>query len=142
VGSLRLAFATARAARALGGLLGTGAPALSALAAAGDAAGDRAIAARIARAAERVRTGSSLAAALAAERALGPQALELARAGEQSGRLSALLAHAAEAADAEATRQLYAVVKLVEPALILVFGAIVAFVALALLQAVYGLRIQ
>jgi general secretion pathway protein F len=142
IGALRLGFATARAARALGALLEGGAPALRALAAAGEAAGDRALAARIARAAERVRTGASLGVALSAERALSAQALELARAGEQAGRLPPLLVHAADAAEAEATRQLHALVQLIEPGLILVFGAVVGFVALALLQAVYGLRIR
>lgn len=142
IGSLRFALATARVTRALSPLLATGAPALGALHAAAEAAGDRAIAARVGRAAERVGAGASIGAALAAERAVQSQAVELVRAGEQAGRLPELLRHAADDAEAEATRRLHAAVQLVEPLLILAFGAIVGFVALALLQAVYGLRIR
>jgi general secretion pathway protein F len=45
-------------------------------------------------------------------------------------------------AESRATRALQQAVKLVEPLLILLMGAMVAFVALALLQAVYGVRVR
>ncbi|MGH7674513.1 MAG: type II secretion system F family protein, partial [Gemmatimonadales bacterium] len=66
VGSIRHAFATARAARALGALLGTGTPALGALAVAAEAAGDEAVAVRLGRARDRVAEGAGLAASLEA----------------------------------------------------------------------------
>jgi type II secretory pathway component PulF len=139
---MRLALATARSARALSALLGTGTPALRALETAADAAGDHEVAARVRRAAERVRTGGSLSTALAAERAFDPQALELAHAGEASGRLAVLLRHGATLAEARALRALQSTIRLIEPTLILALGGLVAFVALALLQAVYGVRIR
>lgn len=142
VGPLRLGLATARSARALSALLATGTPALRALDTAADAAGDHEVAARVRRAAERVRTGGSVAAALAAERAFDPQALELAHAGEASGRLAVLLRHGAALAETQALRRLQSLVRLIEPGLILLLGGLVAFVALALLQAVYGVRIR
>jgi general secretion pathway protein F len=64
----------------------------------------------------------------------------LAAIGEGSGRLPTLLAKAAELDDAEAERRLKTLVALLEPGLILVFAGLVAFVAAALLQAVYALR--
>ena len=142
VGPLRLALATARSAKALGALLATGAPALRALDVAADAAGDLAVGARLRRAMDRVRTGGGLAAALTAERAMDPQVLELAQVGDESGRLPELLGHGAALAESRATRALQQAVKLVEPLLILAMGAMVAFVALALLQAVYGVRVR
>jgi type II secretory pathway component PulF len=142
LGPMRLAFATARSARALSALLATGSPTLRALETAAEAAGDHEVAARVRRAGERVRTGGSVAAALAAERAFDPQALELAHAGEASGRLAVLLRHGAALAETRALRSLQGLVRLIEPGLILLLGGLVAFVALALLQAVYGVRIR
>jgi general secretion pathway protein F len=142
LGPMRLAFATARSARALSALLGTGTPALRALETAADAAGDHEVAARVRRASERVRAGASLAAALVAERAFDPHALELAQAGEASGRLAVLLRHGSTLAETQALRTLQSAIRLIEPTLILLLGGLVAFVALALLQAVYGVRIR
>jgi type II secretory pathway component PulF len=140
IGSLRLAIASARASRTLGALLGTGTPALAALEIAREAAGDAAVATRIAAARGRVAEGQGLTAALESTGALTANAIQLAAIGEGSGRLPALLAKAAELDDREAERRLKALVSLLEPGLILVFAGLVAFVAAALLQAVYALR--
>ena len=140
VGALRLALASARASRTLGALLGSGTPALAALEIAREAAGDAAVASRIAAARGRVAEGQGLTAALEATGALTSSALQLAAIGEGSGRLPTLLAKAAELDDAEAERRLKTLVSLLEPGMILVFAGLVAFVAAALLQAVYALR--
>jgi len=140
IGPLRLALASARAARTLGALLGSGTPALAALEIAREAAGDAAVATRIAAARSRVAEGQGLTAALEATGALTSSALQLASIGEGSGRLPALLAKAAELDDAEAERRLKTLVSLLEPGMILLFAGLVAFVAAALLQAVYALR--
>jgi len=140
VGPLRLALASARAARTLGALLGAGTPALAALEIAREAAGDAAVATRIAVARSRVAEGQGLTAALEATSALTSSAVQLASIGEGSGRLPMLLAKAADLDDAEAERRLKMLVSLLEPGMILLFAGLVAFVAAALLQAVYALR--
>ena len=140
LGPVRHAFASARAARALGSLLATGGPALAALTTATEAAGDEGVRARLVAARERIAEGEGLAAALSATRALTPTAIQLLAIGEGSGRVSELLARAADLDEAEAERRVRAVVTLLEPALILAFAAVVAFVAAALLQAVYAVR--
>ncbi len=142
VGALRHALASARAARTLGALLGTGTPALAALEIAREATGDAAVASRIAAARGRVAEGQALSAALDATGALTPGALQLAAIGEGSGggRLPALLAKAAELDERDAEQRLKTLVSFLEPALILGFAGLVAFVAAALLQAVYALR--
>lgn len=140
VGALRLAIASARASRTLGALLGSGTPALTALEIAREAAGDAAVATRVAAARSRVAEGQGLTAALEAAGALTSNAIQLAAIGEGSGRLPALLAKAADLDDHEAERRLKTLVSLLEPGLILMFAALVAFVAAALLQAVYALR--
>lgn len=140
VGPLRHALATARVARALGALLETGTHALTALAIAADAAGDQAVAARLAEARERVAEGVGLTTSLRDARALTDAALQLAAVGEGSGRLPELLRRAAEFEELQAERRLRVLVGLLEPALIIAFAAIVAFVAAALLQAIYAVR--
>jgi type II secretory pathway component PulF len=133
-------LATARAARALGALLRVGTPALAALDIARLAAGNAGVAARITRARERVAEGAGLSAALTASEALTATALQLAGIGEASGALPDLLERAAYLEETLAERRTKALVSLLEPALILAFAAVVAFVAAALLQALYSLR--
>jgi len=140
VGPVRLALATTRIARALGGMLAAGMPLLASLDAAGEAAGDGAAASRLSRTRERVASGAPLAASLEREGALAPSALQLIQVGESSGRLADMARRAGDLAAQEAERGLKTLVTLVEPALIVAFGGLVAFVAAALLQAVYSIR--
>lgn len=140
LGRIRRSSAAARYAHALSALLESGVPAGIALRSAADAAGDAAIGARLVRARDRVVHGESIAAALTAEDASTPTTIRLVRAGEESGRLAELLAHAATIEQERAERSVKNAVRLLEPALILAFGGLVAFVAAALLQAVYSVR--
>jgi type II secretory pathway component PulF len=140
VGPIRLSLATTRAARALGAMLGTGMPLLAALDGAGDATADQAVAERIRRARERVASGASLTDSLGRERAVTPLALQLVAVGESSGRLAEMTRRAGDLAAQESERALRTLVTLLEPALIVAFGGLVAFVAAALLQAVYSVR--
>jgi general secretion pathway protein F len=66
--------------------------------------------------------------------------VRLVGAGEETGRLAELLEHAARIERERAQDITRAAVRLLEPGLILVFGALVALVAAALLQAVYSVR--
>ena len=140
VGPVRHALATARVARALGGMLRAGMPLLLALDAARDAAGDLAVAERLTRARERVASGAALTASLEREGALIGSALQVIAVGESSGRLGEMTLRAGDLAAQAAERGLRSLVTLLEPALIVAFGGLVAFVAMALLQAVYSLR--
>jgi general secretion pathway protein F len=140
VGSVRRALATARVMRALGGMLRAGMPLLPALGAARDAAGDLAIADRLERSRERVVQGAPLASALEREGALSASALQLIKVGESSGRVADMAWNAGNLAAQEAERGLRTLVTVLEPALIVALGGLVAFTAAALLQAVYSLR--
>jgi type II secretory pathway component PulF len=137
---VRHPLATARVARALGGMLRAGMPLLPALDAAREAAGDACVAARLAQARERIAQGAPLTASLEREAALSPSALQLLAVGESSGRLGEMALRAGDLAAQEAERSLKTLVTILEPALIVAFGGLVAFVAVALLQAVYSLR--
>lgn len=138
VGPLERARATARFTRALGLLLSAGLPLLPALQVARGGVGNLALAAGIGRAVGAVRRGERLAAALAGT--LTPLAVQLLAVGEEGGRLPALALHAAEAHEVEARRTARTLAGLVGPALIVGFGALVGFVALAMLQAIYAVN--
>jgi len=121
-------------------MLQAGMPLLQAMDAARDAAGDRAVADRLGRARTRVAEGQALAPALEREEALSPGALQLVAVGEASGQLAAMTTRAGDLAAQEAERGLRTLVGLLEPGLVVFFGGLVAFVAAALLQAVYSIR--
>ncbi len=140
IGPLRHDFASARFSRALGGMLIAGVPILSAIDTAQGAAADEAIGARILRARCRIAEGEPVTRSLTAEQALTDTTLQLIAVGESSGRLGAMTLRAAALAEREAESRLRTLVMTLEPALVLLFGGLVAFVAAALLQAVYSLR--
>jgi general secretion pathway protein F len=140
VGRLRQALATTRVTRALGAMLATGMPLLAALEAAGEAAGDLEVRARLSTARERVARGEPLVRSLTHEAALIPTALQLLAVGEGSGQLGSMALKAGDLAAREAERGIRTLVTVLEPGLVIAFGGLVAFVAAALLQAVYGLR--
>ncbi|AHG91939.1 Type II secretion system F domain-containing protein [Gemmatirosa kalamazoonensis] len=139
VGPLERALAAARVTRTLGLLLRAGTRVVPALRIAAAAAPNRALATGVERAAVDVGRGERVAAALAP--VLPPLAAQLVAAGEESGRLDELCLRAADTYDAEVRRALRTAVGLVEPALIVLFGAVVGFVALAMLQAVYSINV-
>jgi type II secretory pathway component PulF len=92
----------------------------------------------LAAAEDRVRNGSSLSVAISG---LLPSLTErLLDAGETGGDIAGMASRAADAADAELQRSLERIVALIEPVMILGFGGVVGFVALALLQAIYGIN--
>ena len=67
-------------------------------------------------------------------------AVQLLAVGEESGKLDALALRAAASHDEEVRRSLRSMASLLEPGLILLFGGIVGFVALAMLQAIYAVN--
>ncbi|HEX8361681.1 MAG TPA: type II secretion system F family protein, partial [Longimicrobium sp.] len=140
VGEVRRAAAVGRFAAALEALLESGVPISAALGSAVRATGDTEIARRILDAREAVLGGAGLASALGAAGAATPTAVRLIRAGEESGRMVPMLAQVARIESARAAERVRAAVRVLEPALILVFGGMVALVAAALLQAVYSVR--
>ncbi|MBL0937935.1 MAG: type II secretion system F family protein [Gemmatimonadaceae bacterium] len=126
---------TARYLDTLATALSAGVPLLHGMALARRTVGNAAMAAQLAEAEPGVRDGQTLAYALRGR--LPELTLRLLEAGESGGSLAALATRAADTAAASADRQLTRVVALIEPAMILGFGGLVGFVALALLQAIY-----
>ncbi len=139
IGDFERKYLTARFARTLGLLLKSGIPVLPALGIARASAPNLVLQEGVDRASAAVSEGSALAPALAGT--LPPLALQMIAVGEESGRLEELCLRVADAYDGQVRRTLRTMIALIEPAMILVFGALVGFVALAMLQAIYGINL-
>jgi general secretion pathway protein F len=118
--------------------LRSGVTLLGAMALARGVVGNAQLAVSLRDAEDRVRGGERVSTAVSG--LLPPLAERLLDAGEVSGDLAGLAARAAEAANSELQRAVALAVTLIEPVMILGFGGVVGFVALALLQAIYGLN--
>jgi general secretion pathway protein F len=140
IGTVRFASATASSTASLGALLESGVPARAALAVAGRAAGDAEIERRFGCASARIASGHSIALSFREFNAVTTTAVRLIRAGEESGQLAGMLAHAAQLEQDRAERITKTAVRFLEPMLILTFAGMVGLVAAALLQAVYSVR--
>ncbi len=118
--------------------LKSGVSLLGAMALARGVVSNRALAAALEAAEARVRDGGTLASGL--DRVLPPLAVRLLDAGEVGGDVAGMAGRAAAAADADVQLAIGRAMALVEPVMILGFGGVVGFVALALLQAIYGIN--
>ncbi len=139
-GRLVGALDTARFASTLAILVASGAPLLRAL----DAAKDVIWALPIVRAASAasalVREGVSLARALKEQRVFAPVLVHLVANGEASGRLAPMLERAAGELEREAERRLTWFAALLQPALIVMMGAIVLVLVLAVMLPIVSMN--
>ena len=140
VRTLRRYALAARFARLVGVLLGGGAPLLAALDDTIESIGDPLARDETVRIRTRVREGSSLRAAVAKSPLFPPLLPQLIGVGEDAGQLRVFLNKAADIFEERTERATQRLATLAEPAMIVMFGAIVAFVALSLLQAIYGIN--
>ena len=140
VSTLRRYALAGRFARLVGVLLGGGAPLLAALDDTIESIGDPVARDDAVRIRTRVREGSSLRSAVAEGSLFPPMLAQLIGVGEDAGQLRVFLMKAADIFEQRTERATQRLATLAEPAMIVVFGAIVAFVALSLLQAIYGIN--
>jgi general secretion pathway protein F len=140
IGTVRRKVATARMAHSLAALLESGVPIAAAIGHAARATGDAEIESRLLSSREAINSGQPLSQALDAARAVSMTTAKLVRAGEESGRLSAMLTHAAKIEQQGADQVVKTAVRMLEPILLLTFASVVALIAAALLQAIYSVR--
>ena len=87
-----------------------------------------------------MREGVSLNRAIAEGGFFHPLFAQLVAVGEESGRMQQFLLKAAEIFEERTERGAQRLVTLLEPAMIMTFGLVVAIVALSVLQAIYGVN--
>ena len=137
-GDLEAKFIAARLTRTLGLLLGNGLPMIPALRVARSTVTNVVVLQYLDEAITAVSEGGTVAVAL--QPVLPPLALQMLAIGEESGGLEGVCLRVADTYDGEVRRAVRSGVALIEPAMILLFGALVGFVALAMLQAVYSIN--
>lgn len=124
----------ARFASTLSILVGSGVPLLAALEAGGRVVQRIPLRQAIASAAGRVREGVGLSRALAATRAFPPLLLHMIANGEATGQIAPLLDKAARLQQQELESRTATLTSLIEPALLLLMGAVVLLIVLAVMQ--------
>ena len=133
VGPLIRGINTSRFASTLAILVGGGISLLSALTSSARVMTNMVMREAVESAIERLREGASLARSLSATRAFPPLLIHLVASGELSGKLEQMLERAAHLESQTLERRLSVFLTLLEPLMILVMGAIVLLIVLAIL---------
>ena len=124
----------------LGILTASGIPLLPALQSAVPVVNNLPMRGAVEEALKQVREGGSLSRALGKTKLFPPLVVHLIASGEASGRLDAMLTRAAEAQARELQNWVRALTSLLEPVLILVMGAIVLFIVIAILLPIFEMN--
>ena len=92
------------------------------------------------KAAGRVREGASIAKALAASKLFPPMMIHLVSSGEAGGRLEEMLERAASGQEREVDGLIAALLGILQPVLIILMGAIVLTIVLAILLPIFEMN--
>jgi general secretion pathway protein F len=139
-GPLALKVETARFARTLGTMLKSGVPVLGAMAVVGDMMSNQSVGGGVARVAEGVKRGTTIAAGMREHTAFPALAVHMVRVGEETGRLEEMLLKVADTFESDVRTELKRVLGLLEPAIILGMGVLVAFIVVAMLLAIFSIN--
>ncbi|MBX7165144.1 MAG: type II secretion system F family protein [Pirellulales bacterium] len=137
VGAIYVNLAVSRFCRVLGTLLRNGVSILRALEISSDSTGNKVLSEKIRRAGDSITAGERLSTPLA-EGGLFPRAVvEMISVAEESNNLEKVLVDIADGIDRRTERQLDLMVRLIEPAMLLIMAVIILCVVVALLLPVF-----
>lgn len=140
VGPLVVWMQTARFCRTLATLRQSGVSFLPAVDAAADTVQNAVLRDILAEAREGVQKGRPMAEPLESSSRFPRLAARMIRVGEESGELEQMLENVGEIYERRVRERTERLVSLLEPALIVVFGVVVGFVALAMLEAIFSIN--
>ena len=140
VGPLTMKVETARFLRTLGTMLKSGVPVLGALAVVGDMMSNQIVARSVQRLADSVKRGGTVASGMREHGQFPALAVHMVRVGEETGRLEDMLLKAAETLEGDVRTDLKRMIGLLEPAVILAMGVLVAFIVVAMLLAIFSIN--
>jgi type II secretion system protein F len=140
VGPLTMKVETARFARTLGTMLRSGVPVLGAMAVVGDMMSNQAVGLAVSRLADGVKRGGTIATGMQQHGAFPALAIHMVRVGEETGRLEEMLLKVADTFETDVRTDLKRVLGLLEPAIILLMGVLVAFIVVAMLLAIFSIN--
>jgi type IV pilus assembly protein PilC len=132
-------FATSQLARTLSTLLGGGIPLVNALDIAARSTGNRYLGRELEVVAQRVREGQGFAATLLERRTVPDVAIKMIEVGESTGALQEMLNSLADFYDEEIETEVSRFVTLIEPALLVIMGIVIAAIVLALYMPLFQL---
>lgn len=130
----------ARVTSTLGILTRSGIPLLSALQSSIDISNNLPMRALMASAFKKVREGGSLSQALSSSRLFPPVVIHLIASGEATGRLDEMLSRAAATQERELENRVRALTAILEPVLLLVTGAIILLIVMAILLPIFQMN--
>jgi len=140
IGQVIVKMEVARFARTLSILMHNGVPLLKALAIVKDTVGNRVMADGLERVASSLKEGQSFAEPLAEDAHFPALAVQMIRVGEESGSLEDILLQVAQTYDRDTQVTIKRTLALLEPALILVLGVIIAAVIISILAAIMSIN--
>jgi general secretion pathway protein F len=140
VGDLIGKVETARLSRTLGTLLGNGVSLLNALAIVRETLSNQVMATALGEVAEHVKTGRGLAEPLQDVESFPKLAVQMIRVGEETGQLQEMLIQIADTYDGEVQTAVKRLLTLLEPAMILGLGVIIAGIIMSILVAILSLN--
>jgi type IV pilus assembly protein PilC len=138
-GSTVRRFVTAQVSRTLATLLGGGLPLVDAIEIASRSTTNQHLSGELRAVGQRVREGEGFAAALAARGVFPDVFVKMAEVGESTGALQEMLSSLADFYDEEIETELGRFVTLVEPALLIIMGVVIAGLLLALYMPLFQL---
>ena len=140
VGELIKKVEIARFSRTLGTLLQSGVPILPALNLVKEISQNLAISRAIAHIHDRLREGKGISKALEETDVFPPLAVHMIGVGEETGRLDEMLTKVAESFEENVQNTVKRFVSLLEPLIILVMGAVVGFMVISMLLAIFSIN--
>jgi len=140
VGTMVRGINSAQLASTLGILVGSGVPLLEALQAGAGVVTNLPMRQAVEEATRRVREGGSLSRALATGKLFPPMLVHMIASGEASGRLVHMLERAAEQQRREMENRVLGLTSLLEPLLIVLMGAVVLVIVLAILLPIFEMN--
>ena len=139
LGPIARKFATSQAARTLATLLGGGIPLVNAIDVSARAIRNQHVSNELITVAQQVREGRAMAAAMADTGAFPDVAIKMVEVGESTGALQEMLNSLADFFDEEIETNLGRFVTVIEPALLIVMGTVIAGLLLALYLPLFNL---
>jgi type IV pilus assembly protein PilC len=138
-GEIWLKYQVAQLGRILSTLLTGGIPLVQAMETAADSLAAPLLKRAVESAGKMVREGQPLSASLATAKMFPPLAIDMIEVGESTGALPSMLNSVAEFFEEDVQTRMTATLSLIEPAIMIVMGSVVAFVLIALYLPIFSL---
>jgi general secretion pathway protein F/type IV pilus assembly protein PilC len=140
LGSIFHDAALSRACRILGTLLHNGVPMLKSIRISSESTGNKLLEQAMVRSADNITAGDTLSKPLAASGLVPPQVMAMIRIAEEANTLDQVLVKIADRIDQRIERRLEVLVRMIEPLMLVIIGAMVMFVIVGVLLPVFDLN--